>query len=66
MTKDQLYAAAKSAEKLEIAARIKYNALEEEVPVNREAYEKATAALEDACAAEEAAWAAYNAMPNEE
>ena len=66
MTKDELYEAAKAAAKIEIAARLRYNALEETIPVDRPAYEKATAELEEACCAEEAAWAAYNAVPDEE
>ena len=66
MTKNELYEAAKAAEKIEIAARLKYNALEETIPVDRAAYKQATTELEEACAAEQAAWDAYNAVPDEE
>ena len=66
MNKQELYAAAKSAEKIEIDARLKYNELEEAIPVDQAAYIEATAALENACGREQAAWDAYNAMPEDE
>ena len=62
---DNLFEAAEAADELEVAARLKYNALELAQPFDRIAYEAATIVLEKAIRAEQRAWdACFNKLEN--
>lgn len=71
MTKDELHAAAKEATKVEEAARIVYNLLEEplfspEPPARLRARQLSQELLGLLVASEDAAWQAYKDEPDEE